>query len=294
VRETEMKKFDVEELEFSVADILGQQALFTDLHIDKATVPEGVYYYALRHGDDDSFPATVEKAVTIDYFGAVLLTKELHFGENSYLPLTEDDFWLAGELMTLTEFKQQPQPFSSGSSLAAYFMQTFDITAEEADMVFQYLTEHKYVIGEKNGELFLRNEHGKWKRDSVDGVIDLVCKWNHASVQLTGNKLEDLKYRTGRAELWAQHFKLLEDEKLLDGLFNRTDLGKRIKKLAEEIVADLVQNPPKPEKLAIAVGCTAWRIMEFRHEEAFNNPDYCLGSTTSLDLLKNNKESEEN
>jgi len=262
-----MNELSVEELEFSVVDLLGQQALFTDLHIDKATVPEGIYYYALRHGDDDSFPAVVEREVTIDYFGAVLLTEELELGENSYLPLTEDDFWYTGEVMTLAEFKQQPQPFSGGSSLAAYLMLTFDMTIEEADMVFRYLIDHEYAVGHRDNKvLFLCNENGEWKECSIDGVIDLVCKWNSDSVQLTKDKLEDPLDGIDTAELEEQYHKLLEDEKLLDGLFNRTSLGKKIEDLAKEIADDVIQHSTQPEELNKAVERAVWRIKEFRHE----------------------------
>lgn len=262
-----MKKFDVEELEFSVVNILGQQALYTYLRIDKATVPEGIYYYALRHGDDDSFPAAVEKEVSIDYFGVVLLTRELQLGDNGYLPLTEDDFWYTGEVMTLAGFKQKPQPFSEGSALAAYLMLSFNMTIEEADTVFQYLTDHGYAIGDRDNKgLFLCNEWGEWKECPIDNVIDMVCKWNSASIQLTADKLEDPLDDMDTTELEERYHELLEDEKLLDGLFNRTSLGKKIEKLAEEIADDVIQNSTQPDELNKAVERAVGKIKKFRHQ----------------------------
>jgi len=41
---------------YEVIELFGQQALFTNLRIDRATVPDGTYCYDIRHGDDDSVP----------------------------------------------------------------------------------------------------------------------------------------------------------------------------------------------------------------------------------------------
>ncbi len=76
--------------------------MFTELRVDPATVPEGVYCYALRHGDnDDSYPITMEKKVGVNYFGAIPLTRGLSFGENDYLSLTPDDFGFINEGSTV-------------------------------------------------------------------------------------------------------------------------------------------------------------------------------------------------
>lgn len=45
-----MKRINVMEEELEVVEVLGQEALFTELRVDPATVPEGVHCYELRHG----------------------------------------------------------------------------------------------------------------------------------------------------------------------------------------------------------------------------------------------------
>lgn len=99
-----MKRINVMEEEFEVVEVLEQEALFTELRVDPATVPEGVYCYELRHGDDDSFPAAIEKQVAVNYFGTILLTKEL-LKKDDYLSLTPDDFGFTGETMTVKQLK---------------------------------------------------------------------------------------------------------------------------------------------------------------------------------------------
>ena len=51
-----MEYIDVKTREFFEVELLGIRALFTKLHIDKSSVPEGMYCYHLRH---DRFPSTV-------------------------------------------------------------------------------------------------------------------------------------------------------------------------------------------------------------------------------------------
>ncbi len=84
-----MEYIDVKTREFFEVELLGIRALFTKLHIDKSSVPEGMYCYHLRH---DRFPSTVENEVRADYFGTILTTKRLNFGAGDFLPLGHGDF----------------------------------------------------------------------------------------------------------------------------------------------------------------------------------------------------------
>lgn len=45
--------YDVQKVTYQEVTIFDRPALFTECRIDRATVPEGVYRYELRHGDAD-------------------------------------------------------------------------------------------------------------------------------------------------------------------------------------------------------------------------------------------------
>ena len=262
-----MERISVMEEELEVVEVLGQEALFTELRVDPATVPEGVHCYELRHGDNDSFPATIEKKVTVNYFGAILLTKEL-LKEDDYLSLTPDDFGFVGETRTVKELKPELQSFEEGRSLAAYLMLTFNMSIKEADTLISYLDAHDYAVGhrESNG-FFLRDANGEWRKSSIDEVIDLVCDWNYALIQSTESDLESL---TGEEQGEQEEFyqNLLEEGKLLDSLFDRTKYGKRAEELAEEIAKEVAESSIQPEKLEEGVKHAVEKIKKFRHEEA--------------------------
>lgn len=46
-------RYGVNQVHYEEVTIFDQPALFTECRIDQATVPEGVYRYELRHGDED-------------------------------------------------------------------------------------------------------------------------------------------------------------------------------------------------------------------------------------------------
>ncbi len=262
-----MKRINVMGEEFEVVDILGQQALFVDFRVDKTTVPEGIYCYELRHDDDGgSLPITVEKGVVVNYFGAVLLTKEL-LKEDDYLSLTPDDFGFVGERMIIQQFQHLPQPFEDGRALSAYLMLTFNMSIKEADTLISYLDAHDYAVGHKESRgFFLYDANGEWRASSIDEVIDMVCDWNYEFIQIVKVFLDEYSGEVNEA---MKHFYgiLIEEEKLLDGLLSRTKYGEKVEKLAEEIAKEVVESYTQPEKLEEAVKHTAEKIKRFRREE---------------------------
>lgn len=49
-------------------EVKGRMVLFTELCVDKDTIPFGMYCYDLRHGDD-GLPYTIKRNVIVNYFG---------------------------------------------------------------------------------------------------------------------------------------------------------------------------------------------------------------------------------
>ena len=90
--------------EFEEVELLGIIALFTELRIDKSSIPEGMFCYSLRHGDDDSFPSTVENSVVVNYYGAILTTEKLNLGTANSLPVGYDNFGYTGKKFYAKDF----------------------------------------------------------------------------------------------------------------------------------------------------------------------------------------------
>ncbi len=76
----QMEKSNLTKEEMEEVEIKGKLALFTGLRSDKNPVPEGMYIYALRHGDDAGIPCSIEKHVKVNYFGTIITTEPFALG----------------------------------------------------------------------------------------------------------------------------------------------------------------------------------------------------------------------
>lgn len=90
--------------EFELIEVLGQPALFTNGRLSPKELPEGVYKYELREGDDGSI-ASLEAYVRVNHGGTVLTKTPLDLGEKGYQGFDDDSSpnFLGGR-MTIREF----------------------------------------------------------------------------------------------------------------------------------------------------------------------------------------------
>ena len=105
--------------EFELIEVLGQPALFTNGRLSPKELPEGVYKYELREGDDGSIES-LEAHVLVNHGGTVLTKTPLDLGEKGYQGFDEDSSpnFLGGR-MTIREFldkdfEQQEEQYGIG------------------------------------------------------------------------------------------------------------------------------------------------------------------------------------
>ncbi len=99
-----MTPINANETGYERFEILGRDALFTSLRIDRKSLPEGLYAYDLRDCDDCSGdPCEVKSFVLVNHWGTVIVKEPIE-GANDGVILNEDDYNYLGEEMTLEEF----------------------------------------------------------------------------------------------------------------------------------------------------------------------------------------------
>lgn len=104
---------DAHRLTYDGFELFGREVLFSQLRIDRDTLPKGIYAYDLRHGDDDGVPCTLEKRVAVDHFGTVLTNRPFSFPKDGYRRIGEDDYSFTGlPECTLADFLKQHPPKS--------------------------------------------------------------------------------------------------------------------------------------------------------------------------------------
>ncbi len=94
--------------EYEHIEVFGSPALFTNGRINHATVPKGWYSYDLRGSDrDHGRPATLERRVTSNHAGAVVLPAPVPFPAGQDFLYAEEAFHFLGEELTLVAFCQE-------------------------------------------------------------------------------------------------------------------------------------------------------------------------------------------
>lgn len=104
-----MKKINARQELFQEVDIKGNIALFTELRVDENTIPSNVKCYELRHGDDNSYPETLEKQVAINFFGTILMLNKIGLDVENKLSLNYEDFGFTGVEVTLEDYLKTQQ-----------------------------------------------------------------------------------------------------------------------------------------------------------------------------------------
>ena len=99
-----MTPINANETGYERFEILGRDALFTSLRIDRKSLPEGLYAYDLRDCDDCSGdPCEVKSFVLVNHWGTVIVKEPIE-GADEGITLDENDYNYLGEEMTLEEF----------------------------------------------------------------------------------------------------------------------------------------------------------------------------------------------
>ena len=252
-----MEAVDVLKEELEEVELLGRMGYFTELRVDKETVPEGMYCYELRHGDDDGFPVSVEDSVRVNYFGAVLFTEALELGEEKALQFGYEDFAYTGERMYLSQVQGKGQheeegyeTILTGAKLISFMKEngiSFQMNDREADLLCDYMDGHGYVIGQKDGQLYrgdlcAETDRTVWEETTIDDLIDDAMEWNYDLIQQVRMNMEKPENFIDFVNQHSHYEDLCAEEKIFDALFDRTKYGDRIEHIAEILAGQLIQN----------------------------------------------------
>lgn len=94
--------------EFEVIEIGGKTALFTNCRMTDADIPKGLHCYHLRHGDDGDF-CSMEKSVTVNYAGTVIVKEQIELGVNGCISLNNGNAPnFTGNTTLMEEFFSEP------------------------------------------------------------------------------------------------------------------------------------------------------------------------------------------
>lgn len=69
-----MARFNAREITWEKVRVLEQEGLFTELRVDRSTIPEGWYMYEVRHDDNNwGDPVEIARGILVNHFGTLLV-----------------------------------------------------------------------------------------------------------------------------------------------------------------------------------------------------------------------------
>lgn len=88
-----MRPVNINEVdEFDPVELFGKLCLLSYQRIDDASIPEGLFKYDLRHGDDWGVPCAISNTVICNYFGTIITNREFPVDlDENFVTLKCDD-----------------------------------------------------------------------------------------------------------------------------------------------------------------------------------------------------------
>ena len=182
---------------YQMAEIMGQEVLFSNGRIDRENLPDGLYCYDLREGDS-GYAATIEPSVAVNHFGSILTTQPIEFPEQGYIELNEETglSFGDGEEMSIFEFvqhtaKDRRTKEVEAESVAYAVCQYYGI--ETADNSFGYIASWSKgrELAELRSSLETINKTSAALIDTIDRHFAEICAERGITVN-TEQRTEDL------------------------------------------------------------------------------------------------------
>lgn len=91
------------QIDYDLIEILDKTMLFTYQRIDRETLPEELYCYDIRHGDDGEM-YSLENSVFINYYGTVISKEPIDFNENTFIEIEDRVNYLSVLSLSLQDY----------------------------------------------------------------------------------------------------------------------------------------------------------------------------------------------
>lgn len=140
----------------------------------------------------------------------------------------------------------------------------FKMSREGAEILLNYMEGHDYRVGVDTAGNMVRvdvsDANSLLEEYSLDNLIDDVSEWNYELLTDADMKRKNPENFIDFANEQARYEKLIEEEALLDPLFDQTLYGKHLDELAVELATMLIAGIEAEEEIECAVGIVAEQI----------------------------------
>lgn len=99
-------KVNAAEEDFELMELFGQTVLFTNMRVDRSTVPEGLYAYDVRHDDDCTGEiCEIKPSVMVNHWGTIICKEPIELDEVWHCKFVDEgDYCYLGDTAKLDEY----------------------------------------------------------------------------------------------------------------------------------------------------------------------------------------------
>lgn len=99
-------KVNAAEESFELMNMLGQYVLFTNMRVDRDTVPQDLYVYDVRHDDDCTGEiCEIKPSVMVNHWGSIICKEPIEMDEFWHSKFVDkEDYSYLGDSVKLDEF----------------------------------------------------------------------------------------------------------------------------------------------------------------------------------------------
>ena len=107
---------DARKESFEEVTVLGVPMLFTAMHVDKSTVPKGLYLYEVRHDEGRGEPVQLGNWILVNHFGTLISSQpvkmtQVPYRDNAYRDIDPEKDWkYEGVETTLRDYMKRHPP----------------------------------------------------------------------------------------------------------------------------------------------------------------------------------------
>ncbi len=114
-----MGKYPIDAMEetFEEVTVFGRPMLFTNLRVDRSTVPKGLFLYEVRHDDDQrGDPVQIGRWIMVNHWGTLITNRPIRLESskainNAYREIDPEKDWnYEGVSCTVREYIQKHPP----------------------------------------------------------------------------------------------------------------------------------------------------------------------------------------
>lgn len=169
-----------------------------------------------------------------------------------------------------------------GSGLVSLMADIFPMTVEEADVLLGYVEGHGYALAGKDGRLYRGDVCGQpeeisWEEYNIEDIIDDANEWNFEMIKDSERLMGELESYDDCQLVSESYEAMCGDEKVLDGLFDRTKYGKELEDMAVRIAGGIISGLSAGKDIDDAIGQLREGIAGMRENSAENKTDIQKG-----------------